>query len=240
MLDFAKQHKTIDGFPGGEPLDNDQLFALDVEVLVPAALENQITMDNAPAIRREDRRRRGQRSDDARGAQASCTSAAFSSSPTSSPMPAASRRRTSSGCRIVTATSGRRTRSTSASKQDVRGVRRCAEDVAAVQDRHAHRRLHRRHQPRRDGDEDARHVRVNLPPDSNAMSSCAVLSPRCERSTQSDIRRPRARDRPSSSSAGRPGACCTGTSAIEWPARFSSRAVTGGVTPPGAYASTRT
>jgi glutamate dehydrogenase (NAD(P)+) len=51
MLDFAKQHKTIDGFPGGEPLDNDQLFALDVEVLVPAALENQITMDNAPGIR---------------------------------------------------------------------------------------------------------------------------------------------------------------------------------------------
>ncbi|MBW8896099.1 MAG: Glu/Leu/Phe/Val dehydrogenase, partial [Acidobacteria bacterium] len=51
MLDFTKQHKTIDGFPGGEPLDNDQLFALDVEVLVPAALENQITMDNAPAIR---------------------------------------------------------------------------------------------------------------------------------------------------------------------------------------------
>jgi glutamate dehydrogenase (NAD(P)+) len=51
MLDFAKQHKTIDGFPGGEPLDNEQLFGLDVEVLVPAALENQITMDNAPAIR---------------------------------------------------------------------------------------------------------------------------------------------------------------------------------------------
>ena len=51
MLDFAKQHKTIDGFPGGESLDNDQLFALDVEVLVPAALENQITMDNAPGIR---------------------------------------------------------------------------------------------------------------------------------------------------------------------------------------------
>jgi glutamate dehydrogenase (NAD(P)+) len=51
MLDYAKQHKTIDSFPGGEPLENDQLFALDVEVLVPAALENQITMENAPIIR---------------------------------------------------------------------------------------------------------------------------------------------------------------------------------------------
>jgi glutamate dehydrogenase (NAD(P)+) len=51
MLDFSRQHRTIDGFPGGEPIENEQLFALDVEVLVPAALENQITMDNAPAIR---------------------------------------------------------------------------------------------------------------------------------------------------------------------------------------------
>ncbi len=51
MIDYAKQHKTVDGFPGGEPLDNDQLFGLDVEVLVPAALENQITMENAPIIK---------------------------------------------------------------------------------------------------------------------------------------------------------------------------------------------
>ncbi len=51
MLDFAKQRKTIDGFPGGDPIENDQLFGLDVDVLVPAALENQITMENAPVIR---------------------------------------------------------------------------------------------------------------------------------------------------------------------------------------------
>jgi len=51
MLDFAKGHKTIDGFPGGEPIDNEQLFTMDVDVLVPAALENQITLENAPAIR---------------------------------------------------------------------------------------------------------------------------------------------------------------------------------------------
>ncbi|HXW05081.1 MAG TPA: Glu/Leu/Phe/Val dehydrogenase [Vicinamibacterales bacterium] len=51
MLDYARQHKTIDGFPGGEPIHNEQLFALEVDVLVPAALENQITMENAPLIR---------------------------------------------------------------------------------------------------------------------------------------------------------------------------------------------
>jgi glutamate dehydrogenase (NAD(P)+) len=51
MLDFVRQHKTIDGFPGGEPLENARLFALDVDVLVPAALENQITTQNAGSIK---------------------------------------------------------------------------------------------------------------------------------------------------------------------------------------------
>ncbi len=51
MIDYMKQHTTIDGFPGGEPIDNERLYALDVDVLVPAALENQITMENAPNIR---------------------------------------------------------------------------------------------------------------------------------------------------------------------------------------------
>jgi glutamate dehydrogenase (NAD(P)+) len=51
MLDYARQHKTIEGFPGAEPIENAQLFALDVDVLVPAALENQITLENAGDIR---------------------------------------------------------------------------------------------------------------------------------------------------------------------------------------------
>lgn len=51
MLEYVKQHNTIDGFPGGEPLENEQLFALDVDVLVPAALENQITPENAGSIK---------------------------------------------------------------------------------------------------------------------------------------------------------------------------------------------
>ena len=51
MLDYARQHRSIDGFPGGEHLDNASLFELPVDVLIPAALENQITMENAPKIR---------------------------------------------------------------------------------------------------------------------------------------------------------------------------------------------
>jgi glutamate dehydrogenase (NAD(P)+) len=51
MLDYAKQHRTIEGFSGGEPIENASLFELDVDILVPAALENQITMENAPGIK---------------------------------------------------------------------------------------------------------------------------------------------------------------------------------------------
>jgi len=51
MLDHVKAHKSIEGFPGGEPLTNQQLFGLEVDVLIPAALENQVTMENAPDIK---------------------------------------------------------------------------------------------------------------------------------------------------------------------------------------------
>jgi len=47
----VRQHKTVDAFPGAERLTNEHLFALEVDVLIPAALENQITMENAPSIR---------------------------------------------------------------------------------------------------------------------------------------------------------------------------------------------
>jgi glutamate dehydrogenase (NAD(P)+) len=51
LVEYVKQHKTVDGFPAAEPLINDDLWGLDVDVLIPAALENQITMENAPRIR---------------------------------------------------------------------------------------------------------------------------------------------------------------------------------------------
>jgi glutamate dehydrogenase (NAD(P)+) len=51
LAEHVRQHKTVEGFEGAETLTNDQLFTLDVDVLIPAALENQITMENAPGIR---------------------------------------------------------------------------------------------------------------------------------------------------------------------------------------------
>jgi glutamate dehydrogenase (NAD(P)+) len=41
----------VEGFPKADPLDGDHLWGLPVDVLIPAALENQITMDNAPDIK---------------------------------------------------------------------------------------------------------------------------------------------------------------------------------------------
>jgi glutamate dehydrogenase (NAD(P)+) len=51
LLEYARGTRTVDGFPKGEPFDNDRLWDLDVDILIPAALENQITLENAPRIR---------------------------------------------------------------------------------------------------------------------------------------------------------------------------------------------
>ena len=51
LLDYAGKNKTVAGFSGGDTLTNDELFKLDLDVLIPAALENQITAENAPGIR---------------------------------------------------------------------------------------------------------------------------------------------------------------------------------------------
>jgi glutamate dehydrogenase (NAD(P)+) len=50
LSDHVRRHKTVAGF-AGDPLTNEELFKLDADILIPAALENQITIDNAPGIR---------------------------------------------------------------------------------------------------------------------------------------------------------------------------------------------
>lgn len=51
LLDYVNERRTVAGFPEAEPLGHPDLFTLDVDVLIPAALENQITEQNAPQIR---------------------------------------------------------------------------------------------------------------------------------------------------------------------------------------------
>jgi len=47
----VKQHRSLDGFDGGQQISGADLLTLDVDVLVPAALENVITTRNAAGIR---------------------------------------------------------------------------------------------------------------------------------------------------------------------------------------------
>jgi glutamate dehydrogenase (NAD(P)+) len=51
LIAYNVEHRTVEGFPGSEPLTNQNLFKLDVDVLIPAALESQITADNVRDIK---------------------------------------------------------------------------------------------------------------------------------------------------------------------------------------------
>src|SRR5215831_16653688 len=51
LIEYVRRERTVAGYAEADPLTNDQLFTLDVDVLIPAALENQITRENAPTIR---------------------------------------------------------------------------------------------------------------------------------------------------------------------------------------------
>jgi glutamate dehydrogenase (NAD(P)+) len=51
LLTYASTNGSIVGYPDGESLTNADLLELDCDVLMPCALENQITVANAPRIR---------------------------------------------------------------------------------------------------------------------------------------------------------------------------------------------
>src|SRR5262245_14321518 len=50
-LTWIKEHRYLKGYPGGEAIAKDELLTLDVDVLVPAAVENVITHHNARDIK---------------------------------------------------------------------------------------------------------------------------------------------------------------------------------------------
>ena len=51
VVAHKKESGSVTGFDGAAPISNAALLELDVDVLVPAALENQITAENAPRVR---------------------------------------------------------------------------------------------------------------------------------------------------------------------------------------------
>jgi glutamate dehydrogenase (NAD(P)+) len=48
---WKQEHGTVVGFPGADEVSNQELLEVDCDILVPAALENQITRHNAPRIK---------------------------------------------------------------------------------------------------------------------------------------------------------------------------------------------
>jgi glutamate dehydrogenase len=51
LVEYCRQKKTIVGFPGAQAIDPDEVLFADVDIVVPAALENQITEENAHDIK---------------------------------------------------------------------------------------------------------------------------------------------------------------------------------------------
>jgi glutamate dehydrogenase (NAD(P)+) len=51
LLKHHAEFKTVVGFRGAEPMDPRELLTMQVDILVPAATENQITEDNAAKVR---------------------------------------------------------------------------------------------------------------------------------------------------------------------------------------------
>ena len=50
LLAHVAEHGSVLGFLGAEPLANDRFWSVPCDILVPAALEQQVTADNAPQI----------------------------------------------------------------------------------------------------------------------------------------------------------------------------------------------
>lgn len=51
LQDYLKTSKGVAGFQGGKPIPNDEFWSLDIDILIPAALEGQITLERAHKIK---------------------------------------------------------------------------------------------------------------------------------------------------------------------------------------------
>jgi len=51
VINWKKEHGTVQGFPGASDVTNAELLEVDCDILIPAALENQITSRNADQVK---------------------------------------------------------------------------------------------------------------------------------------------------------------------------------------------
>jgi len=50
LLDWVQEHRVVEGFPGGERIPGEEVLACKADVLIPAALEEALTKDNAGSV----------------------------------------------------------------------------------------------------------------------------------------------------------------------------------------------
>ncbi|MBW1979672.1 MAG: Glu/Leu/Phe/Val dehydrogenase [Deltaproteobacteria bacterium] len=53
LWEFKRQSGSVHGYPDGDAITNEELLELDCSILIPAAMENQITEENADRIKAE-------------------------------------------------------------------------------------------------------------------------------------------------------------------------------------------
>jgi len=51
LVKYKLEHRSLDGYPGAEPISNKDLLELKVDILYPSALENVLTDENAPRVK---------------------------------------------------------------------------------------------------------------------------------------------------------------------------------------------
>ena len=51
LVEYARERRTVDGFPGGDAFEKDEIITWDADVLIPAAIEDVIDKDNAGEVR---------------------------------------------------------------------------------------------------------------------------------------------------------------------------------------------
>jgi glutamate dehydrogenase (NAD(P)+) len=51
LFDYVAQHGGVAGFEGADPVSKDEFWTIESDILIPAALEGQITEENAPKIK---------------------------------------------------------------------------------------------------------------------------------------------------------------------------------------------
>ena len=51
LLEYAREERTVDGFPGADSFESSEVITWNADVLIPAALEDVITKENAADIR---------------------------------------------------------------------------------------------------------------------------------------------------------------------------------------------